>query len=105
MGSLSSCRRWLSQEFPADGRVTVRLAPRKSLLGEKAYAFACRTKSGYVIYLDKSAEERTQIDDLIHEWAHVLTFHTVTDELHHTKAWQRKQGEIAAAWERRKGNP
>jgi Zn-dependent peptidase ImmA (M78 family) len=100
-----SALRWLRRQFPVECRVYVKIVPRKEVHDDSNADGRCHylEKSFRILIADDLSEEM-QIVTLDHEWAHVLAFPR-QNRKHHHRDWQLAYGAIAAARERRLGNP
>jgi hypothetical protein len=94
-----------------DCRVYVKIVPRCQVV-RTTDPPGCTGGDGIVLPSDKSLtiliaddlSEEMQIVTLDHEWAHVIAYPKQNSK-HHTRDWQQAYGAIAAARERRLGNP
>lgn len=86
---------WLRREFPADKTVTVRTIipgnasiPQGEIVQESYTRFSINIKRQCL---------SLKIDAVIHEWAHLLTWHG-NDEDEHGEEWSLMYGRIYRAW-------
>lgn len=74
---------WLRGTYPANYPVGVERKPRtrkrKELCG---YCEFDESRGGYYVFVDRRQVWALQIDTLLHEWAHALTWHGNDDDDH-----------------------
>ena len=85
----------LRKNFPVVGKVVVLRRRRKKCSGKtnievKYSAWTFR------IYIDSLQDKGSQIDALLHEWAHIIAIQEACD---HQGRWATAYGEIYTAWE------
>jgi len=89
---------WLKREFPSNHPAQVcrrrRATKKKPLCG---YCDFIRKEKKYYVYVDRSQVWALQCDTMIHEWAHVLTWHG-NDEDDHGEEWALAYAKIYRAF-------
>ena len=82
--------RKLRKRFPVPGKITVRRYPAKRNSGVTTY-------DGRVfrIYIDSSGDKSSQVETLLHEWAHIRA---IDEAYRHGRAWGRHYAEIHESW-------
>jgi Zn-dependent peptidase ImmA (M78 family) len=100
-----SALRWLRRTFPVDCRVVVKVVARREVHSDSDADGRCHyLKKSFRILIADDLSEEMKVVTLDHEWAHVLAF-PKQNKVHHTRDWQLACGAIAAAREKRLGNP
>jgi hypothetical protein len=82
---------WLREEFPSPYAVTVR-----TIKGQKEQGLATRVGRKFDIKV-KAQCLNLKIDTILHEWAHLLTWHG-NDEDDHGEEWSLMYGRIYRQW-------
>lgn len=91
--------KWIREEFPANYPLLIQRKPRASNKKEDCGYCEFRTKPNkhYYIFIDRRQVFDLQIDTLIHEVAHALTWHGNDDD-HHGPEWGLAYAKIYRAF-------
>lgn len=90
-GRLRAFLRKLRSAHPTPLPVRVRQRPMYDKNGRATFGCTWRGSSHFGIHIHTVPPETCQLDTLLHEWAHVLTWR---EKLHHSAKWAAKYAEL-----------
>jgi hypothetical protein len=84
----------LRKTFPISCKVVVRRVPKTWQNAHGTTNFVNNSK--FYVYINNNYSADSQIDTLLHEWAHVKA---IDEAMQHKGKWGELHGEIYQAWE------